>query len=86
MAGDFSAAEILDDIFSHCDAVMQNDESANLFPVFLRWDGCDLYIFHAFQVVKEFFQFTRLDVLTSANNHIFDTAGDPVVAAFVFHA
>ena len=59
MPGDLSAAEILDDIFRHGDTFVQDDKSSHFLTVFLGWNSSDLYIFHAFQVIKEFFQFTR---------------------------
>ena len=86
MPGDLPAAEVLDDIFRHGDAFVQDDKGSHFLSVFLGWNGSDLYIFHPFQVIEEFLQFTRIDILSSPDNHVLDASGDAVVAMFVFHA
>ena len=63
MPGDLPAAEVLDDIFRHGDAFVQDDEGSHFLPVFLGGNGSDLYIFHPFQVIEEFLQFTRNSLL-----------------------
>ena len=67
-AGDLSATEVLDDIFRHGDAFVQDDKGSHFLPVFLGGNGSDLHIFHAFQVIEEFLQLTGVDVFSSPDN------------------
>ena len=86
VAGDFASAEVLHDVFGHRHAFVQDDERADLFAIFLRRDAGHLHILHARQVVKELFQFTRVDVLTTTDDHVFDAARDAVIPLLVLHA
>ena len=86
VAGDFSAAEVFHYVVGHRRALLQDDERADLFAIFLRRHAGYLHIFHARQVVKELFQFARVDVLATPDNHVFDATRDAVIALLVFHA
>ena len=37
-------------------------------------------------MIEELLQLTGIDILAPADNHVLDTAGDPIVAVLVFHA
>ena len=53
MPGNFSAAEIFNDFFCHANSFVQDDKGTNFLSVFFGWDGGNLYIFHAFQMIEE---------------------------------
>ena len=51
-----------------------------------RRNTCYLNILYSIKFIKEFFDFTWIDIFATTNNHILDTSCDPVISVLIFNA
>ena len=86
VTGDLALTELPDIKFVHFDSFVQDDEGAYCFAVAFRGDAGHLHVPDAFHLVKELFDFAGVDVFATADDHVFDAAGDAEVTIFVLHA
>ncbi len=70
----------------HIHSFVQDDESAYGFTVLFRRNTGYLHIFYAFQLIEELFYFARINILTTADNHVLDAPCDAVIAVLVLYS
>ena len=86
VTGNLATAEQLDILGGHLDSLLKDDEGTYGLTVFLGGNGSHLHIADARHVVEELFDFTWIDILTAADDHVLDTARDFIEALLVFDA
>ena len=70
----------------HVHTLVQDDESAHSLAVLLGRNACHLHVLHAGQLVEELFNFSRINVFASTDNHVLDTSGNAVISIFILYA
>ena len=83
VAGDFIPAEVLYVRSLHGYSFVQNDESPYCLSIFFRWDARYLYVLHSVELIEEFLYLTGIDILSTTDDHIFDTSCDTIIPIFV---
>lgn len=86
ITGNLILTEVTNVRFMHFHPFLQDDKSTNRFTIFLRGNPCYLNILYSIKFIKEFFDFTWIDIFTTTNNHILDTSCDPVISVLIFNA
>ena len=64
---------------------MKDDKSTCDFAIFFIFYSSNLNIFDLWHINQEFFQFTRINIFSTTNNHILDTACNAIVSVFALY-
>ena len=86
ITGNLILTEVTNVRLMHFHPFLQDDKSTNRFTILLRGNPRYLNILYSIKFIKEFFDFTWIDIFTTTNNHILDTPCDPVISVLIFNA
>src|SRR6185436_2610346 len=85
VGGDLAPTELAKLLHGPGDPFTQPDPRADLLAVLATWDADHLHVADLLMGVQELFDFTGIDVLAAADDHVLDAAGDRHVALIVHH-